>query len=192
MVKSILFVLLIICVNNGVFAQQSITGNNQPTEKKPVTPTSNSAVGLRKQSSLAKEKPLVLQTPNNTATANHKPAVNKPDAAKAAEIIKTDYTNMPADVKARIGTNKAAGKNLLEGISKVFTVEINSCTTDADQKRILSFLKNRKGFINSEFVAAGRVRIIVEPAFDSVDLKEAMLAEGIRFNFLNRSYLLKK
>ena len=99
---------------------------------------------------------------------------------------------MPADVQSKINNNKSQGKYLLEGIAKAFMVEIKTCFTDADRKKALSFLKSKKGYINSQFVSAGLVKIIVEPTFDSADLKDTMVAEGIHFNFLNRSYLLKK
>ena len=196
MLRSILFLLFVIFTNNRLVAQQSSAGNHLPAEKKAATVSFNPRTGFKKQSSSAAEKHTAPKKSNTVSTTIPKNAAGwddlKNNASKTSETIKIDYNNMPADVQSKVNSNKVTGKNLLEGVAKVFTVEIKTCTTDADHKRVLSFLKAKKGFINSQFVSAGVVKIIVEPTFDSVDLKDAMLAEGIRFNFLNRSYLLKK
>jgi hypothetical protein len=193
MIKFTYSLLLIICINNGLFAQQTTT------EKKITHNPASSKDGFKKQSPLttAEKK----STPQNTApapVANHttttsqnKAQVTAADDAKASEILRVDYNNMPADVQSKINNNKLHGKYLLDGVAKAFLVEINTCLTDADQKKTLSFLKTKKGFINSQLTTAGRVTITVEPTFDSADLKDAMASEGIHFNFLSRSYLLK-
>jgi hypothetical protein len=182
-------------MNNRLVAQQS------PAEKKSTPNTSDSKTGFKRQSPAPfTEKRSAPKDPAPVSTDIHKTEVKqnvlspaeKENAAKASEAIRIDYNNMPADVQSKINTNKTQGKYLLEGIAKTFLVEIKTCSTDTDRKKTLSFLKNKKGFINSQFVSAGLVKIIVEPTFDIDDLKDAMVAEGIHFNFLKRSYLLKK
>ena len=195
MQRSLLFLLLIIVINKGLFAQQSTAGNDLSSEKKSPAPSSNNTTGFKKQSASSAEKNGPVKKQNQVSAGSRKNtagSVDAENASKVSETIRVDYNNMPADVQLKISQNKVARKKLLEGITKVFTVEIKTCITDDDHKKALSFLKGKKGFINSQFVSAGLVRIIVEPTFDSVDLKDALLAEGIRFNFLNRSYLLKK
>ena len=195
MLRFLLFLLLIIFINNRSFAQQINADNNSASEKKAVPVSSNSTPGFKKRSSNSVEKQKNTKNSNPVSinsSRNVPVSTSSENTAKTMETIRIDYNNMPAVVQLKVNNNKAAGKNLLEGIAKVFSVEIKTCITDADHKKILSFLKAKKGFINSQFVSEGLVRIIVEPTFDSVDLKDALLTEGIRFNFLNRSYLLKK
>ena len=181
-----------LCITCNLAAQQTNAG------KKEVTEPSGSKPGFKNQSPPATStenkstsKPAATVPPGNHKTATDHNPVSAADVAKASEIIRVDYINMPADVQARINNNKAQGKYLLEGIAKSFLVEIKTCLTDADREKTLSFLKTNKGFINSQFIAAGQVKIFVEPSFDSAELKEAMAGKGIHFNFLNRSYLLK-
>ena len=193
MVRSI-FLLLIVFLHSQSNAQQL------DNEKKTVTGLPVSQTGFKKQnsSSVVTKKNIPKNSvvipgqdlKGSVNTQNSNPGARE-ELSKSLEIIRIDYNNMPADVQLKISHNKALGKYELEGINKVFTVEIKSCLTDADRKKILSFLKAKKGYINSQLVSAGVVKIVVEPTFDSGDLKNAMAAEGIHFNFLNRSYLLK-
>ncbi|MFT3910982.1 MAG: hypothetical protein QM737_16300 [Ferruginibacter sp.] len=183
-----------ISISNTLVAQES------HSKKAAATDSPKSAIGFKQKSSSTpvEGKKSTVKNSNQVTINNHNSTAGKKemnpaeDAAIVSGIMKTDYANMPADVQSKINNNKAQGKNLLEGVSKVFTVEIKSCLTDADHKKTLLFLKSKKGFINSQFVSAGLVKIIVEPTFDSAELKDAMNAEKIHFNFLNRSYLLKK
>lgn len=184
-------------MSNRLVAQQS------PSEKKTTVIPTGPTTGFKKKSptTTPAEKKSPVQSPGTVSTSSERtvasqtqPAlspVEREKAAKASEAIRIDYKNMPADVQARIDRNKAQGKYLLDGIAKSFTVEIKTCLTDADHKKTLSFLKTKTGFIKSQFISTGVVKIIVEPVFDSENLKEAMVTEGIHFNFLNRSYLLK-
>lgn len=189
MIRTVFLLLLIIVMNNRLVAQQ--------TKATPDSPASS--VGMKKKKATATDKRSNIKTAAPTPTSKQATNPNQPLSTPAAkesqaivsEIIKVDFRNMPQDVQSKVNTNKSQGKNLLEGISKVFLVEIKSCITDADQEKTLSFLKSKKGFIQSQFVSAGLVKIIVEPTFDSAELKEAMGSAGIQFNFLNRSYLLK-
>ena len=182
------------------FAQQSTAGNGPESEKKVSNNPPTSKIGFKKRSSVPVGKRTAPKRSDvvsgagqiSRTTKNPVGSTGNENSSKTLETIRIDYNNMPADVKSKVNANKAGGKDLLDGIVKVFTVEIKTCTTDADHKKLLSFLKAKKGFINSEFVSAGLLRIMVDPAFDSVDLKDVMLAEGIRFNFLSRTYLLKK
>jgi len=195
MVRFIFFLLLIIFINNRLVAQ------DLRAEKKAATDSSGSKIGFKKQSaSPIVEKKSIPKNPAPISIDNHKAKAEQnavipgeaKNVSKASEMIRIDYNNMPADVQLKINDNKAQGKYLLTGIAKSFMVEIKSCLTDADQKKTLLFLKSKKGFINSQLVSTGLVKIIVEPTFDSEELKDAMSAEGIHYNFLNRSYLLKK
>ena len=182
------------CISNTLVAQQLHSKKNAATDSPKSTigfKQRSSSTPVEGKKSTAKNSTQVPVNDHN-ATSDKKGINPAEDAAIVSGIMKVDYPNMPADVQSKINNNKAQGKNLLEGISKVFTVEIKSCLTDADHKKTLLFLKSKKGFISSQFVSAGLVKIIVEPTFDSADLKAAMGAEKIQFNFLNRSYLLKK
>ena len=190
MVRTAFILLLSIGMTNSMVAQQVYS------EKKVKNDSSNSTIGFRQKSHSSGEKkstPKSMGQPSATTSKNgaDNTVVNADEAAKVSEIMKLDYQNMPANVQSKVNANKLQGKSLLNGVVKIFTVEIKECKTDADQKKILLFLKTKKGFLNSQFVSNGLVKIIVEPTFDSVDLKDAMNSKDIHFNFLNRSYSLK-
>ncbi|MEO8771799.1 MAG: hypothetical protein ABI402_17010 [Ferruginibacter sp.] len=190
MVRSTFILLLSIGMSNSMVAQQV------HSEKKVINDSSQSTIGFRQKSPSTGEKRTASKntaqpSAHNTKTSINKVVANTDDAAKVSEIMKLDYHNMPADVQSKVNANKLQGKNLLEGVAKVFIVEIKECKSDADHKNTLLFLKTKKGFINSQFVSTGLVKIIVEPTFDSADLKDAMNSKDIHFNFLNRSYALK-
>lgn len=185
MIRLVPFLLLFILFNTGLAAQAV------PAEKKTVTESPKITIKAKKRSSelsTANGKTSVASTIVLKGQSTPGKDVN---TQKASEIIRIDYANMPATVQARINANKASGKFLLEGVAKAFTVEIKNCMTETDQLKTLSFLRQRKDFIRSELISAGVVKITVEPAFDSIELKEAMLSQGISFNFLYRVYLLK-
>ena len=192
MIRSTLFLLLMIFINNNLVAQ------DPSSEKKAVAPN---IIGIKKQSitsrSIVKKSkaqnpgplPVDKHTMQSAQNMTNKASVKA--TSKALETIKVDYRDMPAEVQSKINSNKLSGNYLLEGIAKEFRVEIKTCLTDADQKKTLSFLKTKNGFIHSQLVSAGVVALIVDPTFDSADLKDAMGAQGIQCNFLSRSYLLK-
>ena len=190
MVRSTFILLLSIGISNSVVAQQV------HSEKKIMSDSSNSTIGFKPKSPSYLDKKTAPKNTGQSSVTNSRTTANKTvantdDAAKVSEIMKLDYHNMPANVQSKINANKLQGKKLLEGVVKVFTVEIIACKTDADHKNTLLFLKTKKGFINSQFVSTGLVKIIVEPTFDSADLKDAMNSKDVHFNFLNRSYALK-
>lgn len=95
------------------------------------------------------------------------------------------------EVEARINFNKLNGKLLSEGIYKSYKVSIESCKNLEDVKNKLSFLNNVSGFIKYEFISEGVVRLIVAPEFISTDLKEKLLLQKIKFDFLEEVYFLK-
>lgn len=190
MVRAAFILLLSIGMSNSMVAQQVYS------EKKVKNDSSNSTIGFRQKSNSSGEKKsppgnIGHSSVTNSKTGAKSSVVNIDEAAKVSEIMRLDFYNMPGNVQSKINANKLQGKSLLEGVVKVFTVEIKECKTDADQKNTLLFLKTKKGFINSQFVSTGLVKIIVEPTFDSADLKDAMNSKDIHFNFLNRSYSLK-
>ncbi len=194
MIRIVFFLLIAIFVNTGLTAQQV------KAEKKEPADGTASKTGFKKQSPPPGNKstlknpvsaPIESSKTQTGQSGKTSSTVAAKNSTKVLEMVSVDYKNMPATVQSRINSNKSQGKYLLDGIDKVFLVEIKSCLTDADRKKTLAFLKNNKGYINSQLVSAGLVKIIVLPEFDSSDLKDAMSAQGIHFNFLNRSYLLK-
>ncbi|MEO6490480.1 MAG: hypothetical protein ABIO04_11105 [Ferruginibacter sp.] len=190
MLRILLFLLITISISYISNAQET---RGKETPEKPLPVNSSSIPGFRKQSSAitVNEKKNVHIDAGRSVESDRKIVVTG-NSAEISGILKTDYNNMSPTVQSKINQNKATGKNLLDGVEKGFTVQIKSCATDSDHKRILSFMSVNKQFIRTEFVSAGLVKIIVEPTFDSVDLKESMSTHNISFNFLNRFYLLKK
>ena len=192
MIRSLLFLLFIVFLSNRLNAQQSTVINNSNPEKSPAA-VSASGAGFKKQSSAPSPRQKKQAVGDKTIVSDKQTLAGiAPTTSMTESIVATDYARMPADVQLKLNNNKAQGKDLLDGISKGFTVQINACRTDAAREKILSFLKTKKGFTSSEFVSPGLVKIIVDPSFDSGDLKDSMDAERIVFNFINRFYLLKK
>jgi len=105
--------------------------------------------------------------------------------------IPFNYSSMPPEVQKKIDSNKASGKNILDGIIKGYRVEIKSCNSESDCNTQLNFLNNEIGFIRYEFVSAGVVNLIVNSDFDSVALKQKLFDAGVAFNFLTEYFLLK-
>ncbi len=154
-----------------------------------IKPKSNSSDILEKTSTInsTESQQKVLQSETNIENKTSQESTNQ-----SLENIPVDYSQMPLDVQLKISENKIAGRPSLDWIEKAFMVEINSCLNSESTQNILSFLNGQTGFIRSEFVSTGVVRIIVSPDLKSEDLKEKMLAMGINFNFLNEYYLVKK
>lgn len=167
--------------DNDISATESSFGIKPPS-------ASFESVGIQKNSIQ------VISGDSNSSIRNETPSKllnEKSQESIPLESIQFDYSQMPFDVQNKIDLNKATEKNLLDGIAKAFTVEINSCNTAESVKNTLSFLGDDNRFINSEFVSSGVVRINVVNSFDSVALKELMLEAGISFNFLNEYYFVK-
>jgi len=120
-------------------------------------------------------------TESNTAAEN----INATQVARPF-----DYSRMPDDVRLKMDANKAAGKELLDGVLKAFTVQIAACQTKHDADQTLRGLTTAPDVVRAEFVSPGLVRIVVRSSFDSVALKDLMLLEKIGFNFINEYYLL--
>ncbi|MEO6670682.1 MAG: hypothetical protein ABIN36_14465 [Ferruginibacter sp.] len=191
MVRSIFYFIFCIGMSNNLIAQKV------HSEKKLSSDSSGPKPAIRQKAAATQGEKSKHKNVSLPSFDNPKPMGNQSlsaasdNAAKVSEIMKLDYPNMPAHVQSKINANKLQGRNLLEGIVKIFTVEIKECKTDAQHKNTMLFLKPKKGFISSQFVSEGLVKIFVEPGFDSSDLKDAMNSKNIHFNFLNRSYALK-
>lgn len=189
--KRSLLVLLLIVLGNGLSAQEL-------KDKKPATKTTGTSFKKQTVTDASRKKATARASANKPQNTPQPSPVVKPlspeeaaEKASASAIISLDFNNMPPEVQSRIGTNKRSGKFLLDGIVKFFIVEIKSCITEADQQKTLSFLHTKKGFIQSQLVSSGLVKIFVSPTYDAAELKEAMSSAGIHFNFIKRSYSLK-
>lgn len=182
------FFLLILFLS----ASQLLRAQSTNAEKKsePNNSAQTNSIGLKKQS----PDPSAINSNNENQIQKDENSVpqliQSNNVVHVSETIQFDINQMSSDVQSKINNNKSAGKNLMDGIAKGFTVEIKSCINSDETKKILSFLENENGIIKSEFVSKGIIKIIVEPAFDSVVLKEKMLEAGINFNFQNEFYIV--
>lgn len=171
-------------------------------EKKNVNSLQTNPEGIKQKTSsserVANPTPSqnsIAETPNNLSDNKSEKNISSNNSEKknlSIETIRWDYNHMPIEVQSKINENKLSEKKLLDGIVKGFLIEIKSCNSSETTNDNLSFLKGQNGIIREEFVSNGIVKIIVEPDFDSVDLKEKMLGAGIDFNFLNEFYLVNK
>jgi hypothetical protein len=119
------------------------------------------------------------------------PHSSGPTAVSANPALVT-YNLMPQEVQLKMDANKAGGKSDLEGILKGYTINISACTTVASMESMLDFLNGTPDFIRSEFVSAGTIHAVVEPSYNSVTLKEALVAKGIAFSFVNEYFFVNE
>lgn len=200
LLQTAIIIAFFISYANDSVAQKPVEKSSIEEKLNNASPDSN--IGFKSQAprDLTVQNPNLQQESDNSKTINQTSTLSQPnstvnnsdDNAKTFTALNIDFDKLPADVQQKINANKLSGKNLLDGIAKAFTVEVKTCNTIEDEQKALSFLTTKKGFINSEFVSSGFVRIIVEPTFDSVELKDLMLNAAIDFNFLNEYYLVKK
>lgn len=183
----ILLAFVLMCAYYPLQAQQSKTSPDSPTSGPAFKQQGKSRENPRKKTATNPATSPTVPTPPVSTAPRTIPA---PDQA-TGEIMRKDFGKMTPAVQSKINQNKLQGKPLMEGIAKAFTIEVKSCHTVADQKRIFSFMKKEKNFIRSEFISDGIVQLIVEPSFDSALLKDLMASKNIPCNFLNRLYLLK-
>jgi hypothetical protein len=95
------------------------------------------------------------------------------------------------EVASKMNFNKTHQRPLSEGILKSYKVQISSCNSEANTKKIFSFLNNTEGFVKVDFISSGLVNLLVVPEYNSVDLKDMMLSRGMTFNFISETYFLK-
>ena len=122
MLRFLLFLLLIIFINNRSFAQQINADNNSASEKKAVPVSSNSTPGFKKRSSNSVEKQKNTKNSNPVSinsSRNVPVSTSSENTAKTMETIRIDYNNMPADVKARISSN-SKGPRTQVGFKLIF------------------------------------------------------------------------
>lgn len=188
---------LILFFNLSVPAYSQSGSNHQVNEFK--NPSPENAVRLKKQSANSENVIDSKKVDSNQSvskdSSEHKYkdlqlSIDSTQTNKLLETIPFDYNQMPQDVQIKIDQNKAAGKSALDGIAKAYTVEIKSCSNSESTKNNLAFLNKQNGFIRVVFVSSGIIKIIVQPDFDSVDLKNSMISAGVEFNFLNEYFLI--
>jgi hypothetical protein len=164
-------------------AQTVNEGKNSSAETKSAT----SNVGIKQTTNQNGNSEQVSITPTVNSTSDQ----TSISAGQSQNNFSFDFSSMPPDVQKKVSENKTAGKNLFEGIEKVFTVEIKGCVSQNSTDINLNFLNNEMGFVRYEFLSEGKVKLIVLYDYDSVILKEKLLSAGLNFNFLNEYYLLK-
>ena len=174
-VKFFLFFIFLLIADLEIQAQSSKKDiNTSRVEKANVPQILSQSPNFKNTESIS----VINQTTNN----------NNPPYAHSFHF---ENDRLSKEVDARINFNKLNGKLLSEGIYKSYKVSIESCKNLVDVKNKLSFLNNISGFIKYEFISDGVVRLIVAPEFKSTDLKDRLLSQKIKFNFLEEVYFLK-
>lgn len=106
------------------------------------------------------------------------------------ETPQLDYDQFPAELKQKVNSNKANGLPLLEGINKVYRVEIKQCTDESECNKKLEFMLREHDFISLSFREITLVDLRVSPSMKSEDLKSLLLSGGLTFNFIQEFYTL--
>lgn len=163
------------------------TGFAQKISKLPNT-SSQENIGLKLQAENTSRTFSLHQNtaPINLARNSGEPKFKKEEASP--ELF--DYSKMPQDVRKKIDKNKLDKKFALSGIAKAYVVRITNCNSLKTMQKKLYFLNTEHGYIRSEFIAAGTVKIIVSTSFNSVYLKEKLKTANIDFSFEDEIYLI--
>lgn len=177
------------------FALVCVITNAQTFQKGDTIQNDNSenTIGFKKLSKTS-ENSLKSSTDEqliNNTNENHASEKTNESRVVPSEIIFLDYSRMPYEVQKKIDSNKINNKSLLDGIEKVFRVEIKSCVNEDEARKILVFLENEKGFIKFELVSLGSLNIYVKCFFDGDHLHDLMVDKGIEYNFLGEYYFVK-
>lgn len=173
--KFFLFFIFLIVVDLKIQAQSSKKEINTDHVEKAKEPK----ISSRSPNSKISEPVSIISQAKN----NNNPHYN--------QSFHFENDRLSKEVDTRINFNKTHGKPLSEGIYKSYSVSIEECKNLEDAKNKLSILNNVPGFIKYEFISDGLVRLIVVPEIISTDLKEKLLSERIKFNFLEEVYFLK-
>lgn len=102
-----------------------------------------------------------------------------------------NYEQLSLDVRDKINANKSTGKFIGEGILKIYLVELKGCKNENECLNKLNFLEEHAGVLHKISKGNGLVNLVVDLSLKSEELKEMMLQEGIVFNFINESFILK-
>jgi hypothetical protein len=136
--------------------------------------------------------------PNFSKTEISKEKSTPIKKSKSEEISKTnpgsffiENEHVTTEVKEKITFNKLHQRPLTEGILKSYKVNIKECLTEEKSKSLLLFFNELNGYIKTTFISNGFVNLIVEPDFNSVNLKDKMLEYKLEFNFMSETYFLK-
>jgi hypothetical protein len=116
--------------------------------------------------------------------------VHPAKAQQAEQKAPIDFSQLPSDIQARMNLNKASGKSIMTGINRCYTVKIAVCNSAGATKKTLSFLHSEKKIKKVEFISDGIVKIITDPEYDSVLLKEKLAEKGLKFIFIDKVYCL--
>ncbi len=117
--------------------------------------------------------------------------VHPAKAQQTEQKAPIDFSQLPSDIQARMNLNKASGKNIMMGINRCYTVKIAVCHSASATKKTLSFLHSEKKIRKVEFIADGLVKIVADPEYDSVLLKEKLAEKGVNFIFIDKVYCLQ-
>jgi hypothetical protein len=124
-------------------------------------------------------------TAATTPASQHVPDVVDP-------LLDLDQNSLPADVRQRMDNNKAAGRNLFDGLLKGHRVQIKSCRTQSDVDKTFGFLSAHPGFKNAKLVSDGLVKISLDPHCNTVSIKDALDSRDVEFNFLDEYYFISQ
>lgn len=171
-----------------VFISVTISVNAQTTERRTELTQAESAPGFKKQNNTAERK--VINEATSRGDENNNTVSNTQTESRPLPVF--NYSDLPSDVQQRLNENKNSDRYLFDGVVKGYTVNIPASTNPFESEKLLSFLSTQHGFIKSEFVSPGTVRLLVQPDFDSVQLKELLKAQSLDFNFVNEFFTLDK
>lgn len=87
--------------------------------------------------------------------------------------------------------NKYEGKDLLDGLTRVMTLEVESCGTQEKAAVTLSVLSDLSGFKRFIFVSSGTITIYINASADYTRVRDFLIAHGVNvFHFRGEKFEL--
>ena len=97
----------------------------------------------------------------------------------AGNVASQDYTSASAEVKAKIDENKMEGKDILSGINRILTLDLESCGNAEKAKETLLVLEDLAEYKSIRFVSPGIIEVKVSSKADYTLVRDFLISKGI-------------
>lgn len=183
-----IIIRVMICFILSFYASNSFAQLKDKQEKKNV----NTTIGFKPKGELSNSDNNALPNKKDQKrdASEKKPINSNSMLDQHADTPQLDYDQLPSELKQKVNSNKANGLPLLEGINKVYRVEIKQCTDESECNKKLEFMLREHDFISLSFREINLVDLRVSPSMKSEELKSLLLSEGLTFNIIQEFYTL--
>jgi hypothetical protein len=180
---------LLACLFISLYASNSFAQTKAEKKKKP----ENSSVGFKRKSEAnnsGDKEPKSSEVPKRTdmdiESVNSKTMLDQ-----KLDAPRFNFDQLPTELQQKVNSNKGNGRPLLEGINKVYRVEIKQCTNESDCSKLLKFLYEERYFISLTYRQGSLVDLRVSASMESEELKSLLIGKRLAFNVIHEFYILE-